>query len=681
MNPGQIHLGAAFYPEHWTKEDWAEDIRLMKAAGFTVVRMGEFAWSRFEPQEGKFDFDWMDEAIQMLADSGIQTVMGTPTAAPPAWMIQQYPEVLRTGSDGRKVQFGNRQHYCVESPQYHAFTRTMVEAMGAHYASNPHVIGWQIDNEFGPDCHCDLCRSAFQGFLKDKFGTLEFLNARWTTEYWSQTYSDWAQIELPHGGNNPGLLMAYRQYFGDAYQCYQKLQIEALRKFIPADVWITHNFHGGFNGYDHFKLAADLDLASYDYYVGSGHNDPALSGFKWDLARGLKQQNFWLMETQPGSVNWSTMNTKLNKGETRAMNWQAIGHGADAVLYWQWRSALNGQEQYHGTLVDQAGQPRPFYEEAAELGDDLNRVRAVLEHTTLMQNRVALLFDFESRWSLENQRHHERFDYWEGLLKYYRVFQEKSIGVDIVSPDADLTHYNLVVVPYMIVIDDVRAEKLAKYAKDGGHILMTCRTAVKDHFDAMLPERPPALGLQNITGVEVEEYYPLDTAAPLDSKTLHDGATARVWAEKLKIAPYKLVSTVATYKPFNGWLDGTPAITTNMLGRGIVWYVGCILDDAAHRKFVDYVIQYLLLIPPLKQVPFGLEACARENAAGEKFYILINHQNQAIQTQFPKGFYEFITQAEYPGVLNVPPYAVAVLGKKPKPPADAEAASEQETAE
>ena len=672
MTLGNIHFGAAYYPEHWTKEEWAADIRLMKAAGFTVVRMGEFAWSRFEPQEGKFDFAWMEEAIAMLAEAGIQTVMGTPTAAPPSWMMQQYPEVLRTGSDGRKVQFGNRLHYCVESPQYHEFTRKLAEAMAKQFGSNPHVIGWQIDNEFGAECHCELCRSAFQEYLKEKFGSLEVLNARWTTHYWSQAYTDWGQIELPRGGHNPGLLMAYRQYFGDAYRRYQKLQIDALRKYIPEDVWITHNFHGSFNRFDHFDMAQDLDLASYDYYVGSGHNDPALSAFKWDLARGLKQQNFWVMETQPGGVNWSTLNTKLNQGETRAMNWQAIGHGADAILYWQWRSALNGQEQYHGTLVDQAGQPRPFYSEAAELGDDLMRVREVLENTTLMQNRVAILFDFESRWSLENQPHHERFDYWEGLLKYYRVFHEQSIGVDIVSPDADLTHYNLVVVPYMVVIDDGRADNLIQYANGGGHIIMTCRTAVKDRYDAMLPQRPPGLGLQDIAGVEVEEYYPLDHAASLESKKLQDTGTARIWAEKLKMAEFKIITPLAKYRPFNGWLDGAPAITTNMLGRGIVWYVGCILDDTAHRRFVKYVIDYLLIILPLKEVPFGMEACARENEAGEKFYILINHQNQSIQTKFPQGFFEYITRAEYPDEINVPPYAVAVLGKRKEPEIPAE---------
>ncbi|HET58910.1 MAG TPA: beta-galactosidase, partial [Chloroflexi bacterium] len=474
MNDRKIYLGAAFYPEQWTPAQWAEDIQLMKEAGFTVARVGEFAWSSFEPQEGEYRFDWMDEAIAMLAESGIQTVMGTPTAAPPAWMVQNYPEVLRTGEDGRKVQFGNRCHYCVESPQYHGLTRKLVSAMAAHFGPNPAVIGWQIDNEFGAACHCDLCRSAFQQYLQAQYGSLEELNRRWTTSYWSQTYSDWSQIELPRGKHNPGLMMAYRKYFTDAYRRYQQLQIDALRASIPATQWITHNFHGSMNGLDHFQMSQDLDLVSYDYYVGSGNNDAALSGMKWDLARGLKQDNFWVMETQPASVNWSTINNKLNKGEARALAWQAIGHGADAILYWQWRSALNGQEQYHGTLVNQAGKPRPFYEEAAELGDDLQRIGDLLNNTRVAKNQVAILFDFESRWSLEHEPHHKDFDYWSGVLRYYRPLQQMNIGVDIISPEADISDYKLVIAPYMIVIDEQRASKLVQFTNRGGHVVLTC---------------------------------------------------------------------------------------------------------------------------------------------------------------------------------------------------------------
>ena len=658
----QLHLGAAYYPEHWPEERWAEDIALMKAAGFTVVRMGEFAWSRFEPEEGRFVFDWMDRAIALLAEAGIQTVLGTPTAAPPAWMVQQYPEILRVGEDGRKVQFGNRCHYCVSSPKYHEFTRRMVEAMGQHYAENPHVIGWQLDNEFSQECHCDHCRADFQAYLKEQFGTLEELNARWTTDYWSQTYSAWEQIELPRAGHNPGLMMAYRQYFTAAYRRYAHLQVECLRKYIPAEHWITHNYMGWFGRFDHYELSRELDLVSDDYYVGSGHVDPASSAAVWDLMRGLKQQNFWLMETQPGSVNWAPVSNKLNKGEARTLAWQAIAHGCDAVLYWQWRSALNGQEQYHGSLLDQAGLPRPFYEEAAELGDDLAALSAVLAGTQVENTPVAILNDYESRWSLEHQRHHKDFDYVTELNRWYKPFYDRNIRVDIVSIEAELRAYRIVVVPHMVVLDEERAQKLSTYVEKGGTVIITCRTGVKDHFDAMLPTRPPGPILQEVTGVEVEEYYALDRTVPVTA-TLFRGS-AQYWAEKLKtITSGRMVET-ARFEDFNGWIDGRPAVTTHMPGRGIAYYVGCVLDDVSMRKLVDHILLFKMVKPVLKDVPPGVEVCTRVNAAGEKFLILINHTQDTRKVKFPPGMHEYITDGDYEGEVNLPPYSVAVLGKR-----------------
>lgn len=662
MTHEKIYLGAAYYPEHWTEDTWAEDIRLMKEADFNVVRVGEFAWSKFEPSESDYRFEWLDRAIEMLAGAGIETVMGTPTAAPPAWMIQEYPETLRTGPDGRKVQFGNRVHYCNSSPQYHDFTGKIVHAMAEHYADNPHVIGWQIDNEFGSECYCDLCRSEFHRFLKREYGTLENLNQRWTTAYWSQTYSDWAQIELPVGSHNPGLMMAYRKFFTKSYQRYQKLQIDVIREAAPAEQWITHNFYGWFNRLDHYKMAQDLDMASYDYYVGSGHNDRVISGMKWDMTRSLKQKNFWLMETQPGSVNWAPTSNQLNKGECRAIAWQAIGHGCDAVLYWQWRSALNGQEQYHGTLIDQSGQPRPFYEEVTELGDDLKNTGEILADTIVPQNPVAILNDFESRWSLEHNPHHADFDYLTELSRWYRPFQENSIGVDIISPEADLKHYRLVVVPHMAVLDEEREQALKSFVEEGGNLIVTCRTGFKDHNDALLPARPPGKVLSELLGVEVEEYYSLDRSAALKAKLFR--GSAQKWAEKFKIVDEKNVATMASYECFNGWLDDQPALTSRDAGRGTVYYVGCVMDDAALRKFVNHVLNISLIHPVFKELPVSVEICTRMKPDGEKVTILINHSSESQIVPFPEGYYEHITQEHYKGEVNMPPYSVAVLSKQ-----------------
>jgi beta-galactosidase len=305
----------------------------MKEAGLNVVRMAEFAWSTMEPLEGEFNLSWLDRAIDLLADAGIDTVLGTPTAAPPAWLVQKYPDVLAIDEHGRQVQFGNRCHYCVNSPHLHAATQRIVQVMADRFGANPHVIGWQIDNEFNRICYCDRCRGLFQQFLAGKYGTLEELNQHWTTAYWSQSYSGWEQIPIPIGAHNPALMLEFKRFITHSYRQYQRLQLEALRPYLHENSWTTHNFMGWYAGYDHYEMAADLDQVSLDWYVGSGHHDYLASASLHDLARGFKRKNYWLIETQPGNVNWHPINNSLNKGEAPAMAWHAIAHGTeDPVL-------------------------------------------------------------------------------------------------------------------------------------------------------------------------------------------------------------------------------------------------------------------------------------------------------------------------------------------------------------
>ncbi len=454
----KIHFGAAYYPEHWPEDRWSEDVRLMKDAGFTVVRMGEFAWSTFEHLEGEYNFDWMDRAIDLLAKNGIVTVMGTPTAAPPAWLTQKYPHTLAVDQDGTRREHGRRCHYCVNSPEYHTQTRRIVHAMAAHFGADTNIIGWQFDNEYGTVCYCDTCRALFQQYLTEKFETLADLNEHWSTGYWSQTYTTWDQIPIPKTGHNPGLMLAFQQFVTHSYRRYQKIQLEELRPHLPEGVWVTHNFMKWYPTYNHYDISADLDLASWDWYVGTGHNDYTESGASHDLVRGFKRQNFWLMETQPANVNWSPISNQVNKGECRAMAWHAVGHGADAVLYWQWRSALNGQEQYHGTLVDQSGQPRPFYEEAAQIGDELSRISDLLSGSEI-HARAAILHDYDSRWSIDGSRQHRDFDYVKHLVHYYKPLAARNIPVDIISADEVLDKkYRLVIAPGLVILTPERVK-------------------------------------------------------------------------------------------------------------------------------------------------------------------------------------------------------------------------------
>lgn len=659
-----LFFGTAFYPEHWlhlpnAAAQRADEIALMRAAGFNVARLGEFAWSTLEPQPGVFAFGWLGEVIDELAQAGIQTVLGTPTAAPPAWLVQQAPALLAVDEAGRRVQFGNRCHYCVNAEALHAATRRLVTAMAEALGPHPHVIGWQVDNEYNRYCYCDHCQAQFHAFLARQYGTLAALNQHWATAYWSQTYSDWAQIPLPVGAHNPGLMLAHRRFVTVSYRRFQRAQIDALRPHLRPEVWITHNFMHWYDGLDHYAMAADLDLAAWDWYVGTGHLDYQTAGAAHDLVRGYKRRRFWLMETQPGNVNWRPVNNVLHRGETRAANWHAVAHGAEAVLYWQWRSALGGQEQYHGTLLDQSGQPRPFYTEAQEIGRDFQRAGPALAGAA-PRPQTAVLNCYDSRWSIQAQRHHAGFDYVQHLLHYYRPLAARNISVDIVAPEAPLAGYKLVIAPALLILPPARAAALAAYVAEGGHLVLTIRTGMKDDHNALLAQRQPG-ALAAAAGVEVEEYYALEAPAPVEGLGL-TGAASALWAERLRLLPTGTAEVLARFGAGNGWLDGQPAITRQAYGRGQVTYVGVNFADPAHQQvLLDDVLRAAGVEPDLV-APEGVEARRLVRPDGQAVYIVINHQRADVAVPLPWVAEDVLGE---PGalvrVVRLAAYGVAVL--------------------
>ena len=655
----KLHFGAAYYPEHWEEPRWLEDIRLMKEAGVTVVSMGEFAWSTFEPNEGEFHFDWMDLAIDLLARNGIVTVMGTPTAAPPAWLTRKHPDTLAVDERGRKYEHGQRCHYCVNSPEYHRRSSIIVEKMAEHFGKNPHVIGWQFDNEYNTVCYCDTCLAAFQKYLKGKFTSIDSLNEHWTTRYWSQSYTAWEEIPIPKSGHNPGLMLAFQQFITASYRNFQKLQLDILRKHLPTHVWTTHNFMGWFPGFDHYEMNTDLDLASLDWYVGTGHPDHTVTGSTHDLTHGFKRQTFWVMETQPGNVNWHAVNNQVNKGEARAMAWHAVGHGADALLYWQWRSAYNGQEQYHGSLVDQSGQPRPFYEDAAQVGREFAKVSELLAGSEV-KAKVAILNDYNSRWSINWQKQHKDFDYVEHLQNYYKPFAEKNIPVDIISADAPLDGYRLVIAPALIILTPERIQRLTEFVERGSNLVLTLRTGMKDEFNSLLPQRQPG-DLSALTNVEVEEYYPLDVPVPVVGKSVN--GTSKQWAERLRILDTtQFTQVVARYGKQNGWLDDQIAITVNAKknATAFVYYVGAYLDEKSQRAFTDTVLTASDIRSQM-DAPRGVEICQRVKPDGTRIYIVINHRNEPQKITLPWKAREHLGDTDVQGEMELTAYGVAIL--------------------
>ncbi|HEY0563967.1 MAG TPA: beta-galactosidase [Terriglobales bacterium] len=650
----KIRLGTAWYPEQWPEARWEQDLQLMQNAGINMVRVGEFAWSRMEPAEGRYDLDWLERAVAAAGKHKIQVVLGTPTAAPPAWLTTKYPDTLRIGKDGRRAQHGNRQHFSFTSPRYREFCRSIAAQMAQRFGHNANVIGWQIDNEYAEPSYDDYTRKQFQQWLQRKYKTLDALNAHWTTSYWSQTYDDWAEIPIPVDGGNPGLVLEWRRFISDTWRDYQRNQLEALRSQSDPRQFITTNFMGFFDGFDHYVVASDLDIASWDDYVGQGQLDPAMNGMTHDLTRGFKQRNFWVMETQPGAVNWAPINNFLNKGEVRAMAWQAIGHGAETVSYWQWRSALNGQEEYHGTLVGADGTPVPLYEEVAQIGREFQKANDWIRGTS-PSSQVALLYDYDSRWAIDNQKHTKDYDQLKVLKSYYAALRALTQSLDVVNPYADLSRYKLVVAPDLNLIPDDLAKRLSAYVQAGGHLVLGPRSGMKDQFNALLTERQPGL-LTETLGGRVEQFYALDEKVPVAGDW--GSGEAPVWAEQLK-ASAPDVQVPLKYGKSNGWLDDQAAVLTRNVGRGSLTYIGAVLDDDLTRAAAKWMVSESGVAPLLGTVPQSVEVCMRQGG-GKRVFILINHSQQQQSVSLPHAM-TALSSGQQTANITLPAYGVDVL--------------------
>jgi beta-galactosidase len=648
-------MGVAWYPEQWPESRWEEDLRLMEAADLKVVRIAEFAWSRMEPAEGHYDFDWLERAINLAARHHIVSVLGTPTAAPPAWLTQKYPDVLRVEPDGQRVTHGNRAQASAASPRYREFCRRIAEQMAARFGHNPNVVGWQIDNEYGyaQMSYDDVTRQQFQDWLKAKYKNLDNLNTHWTTSYWSQTYDNWREIPIPVGEHNPGLMLDWKRFVTFTWTSYQQNQIDVIRKHAEPRQFITGNFMGFFDGFDHYIISRPLTFASWDDYVGSGHVDPAYNGLSHDLTRGFKRQNFWVMETQPGAVNWSTLNNFLNRGEARAMAWQAIGHGADDVNYWQWRSALNGQEEIHGVLVGPDGTPVPFYDEAAQTAHEFAKAESSFRGTQ-PQSEVALLYSYDSHWAIEFQKHTEKYDDVALLKSYYQALRQIAQSVDVISAYAALDGYKLVAAPSLNVLPEDIANHLLDYVRNGGHLVLGPRSGMKDEFNSLLPQRQPGF-LVDVLGARVEQYYALEKDVPVSG--VWGSGEASIWAEQLKSrAPDGEV--LLKYGKSNGWLDDQPAAVTRAYGKGRITYVGAILDDKLIAAAAEWMTKKSGVTPVFGPVPDGVEV-SRRIGGGKQVFVFINYSQEDRRVALPHSM-NLVLDGKDSNTVELAPYGVAV---------------------
>ncbi len=666
-----FRFGVDYYPEHWPKDRWPEDARLMAEAGFNVVRLAEFAWSKMEPREGQYDFDWLDCAISILASHGIQVVLGTPTASPPPWLMSRHPDLFRVREDGVRVTFGNRREYCPNHPIYHDYTRRIVRQMAEHFAHQPAVIGWQIDNEFGDRCYCPVCTNAFQVWLRNHYASLNDVNQKWGTIFWSHVYNDWSEIPIPlttGGSPNPGLALDFYRFMSDSYVAYQQMQIDLLRDTCPQH-FITHNFMGcKVDRINYFDLARNLDWVSWDNYPRTQWTmkadvDPSLMALGHDTMRGLKRQSFWVMEQQAGQGGWEMVSAAPRPGELRLWAYQSIAHGADGIVFFRWRTARHGTEQYWHGLLDHDACPGRRYQEIKHMGAEIKQAGAQISGS-VVKPAVAMLLSYDSRFAFQIQGNNPQFNYADHFHQCYRALHRRHVPIDVVEPTADLSSYKLVIAPALHLVSDRVAQSLTRFVETGGVLVLTPRTGVKDESNAVVNQRLPGLLLE-LAGVEVEEYDSLPPGAHNGLEfLLPELATAHlpsadVWCDVLKPNG---ATVVARYT--QDYYAGKPAITLNRFGRGQVLYVGTLGDDV-YETLTGWLLG-LAGVERLLAAPEGVEVTERWQGARRLLFVL-NHTEREQEITLDCCYQDLLgSSATLQGTLPIAPRDVLVLLEEKK---------------
>ena len=666
-----MRIGVDYYPEHWPRERWDTDARMMQQAGIRVVRLAEFSWSLLEPTEDCFDFLWLDEAISLFSQYGIRVIMSTPTAASPKWLVDAYPSILQQDVYGHIKQFGGRRHYCMNSPFYAQKAAVIVQKLAAHYGNHPAVEAWQIDNEFGNEnsahCYCDECERQFRIWLEEKYKTIDQLNHTYGTVFWSQIYNSFGEIVIPRAsqcenscpetrGLNPSLLLDYLRFSSDSIVRFQQMQLDILREYTS--VPITTNFMGTFPEINYFDLAKNLDFVSWDNYIDTqwGKAKPSQVSLSHSLMRGLnKKAPFWVMEQQSGPCGWSKMGANPAPGKLRLWTYQSIANGAETVMYFRWRTALFGTEQYwHGILNHDGGETRR-YREIAQTGAELDCLNRQLGSLTFSA-KAAIIKSYDSLWSHRIHSHAQGFHY-DGLLDdLYACLFDSGVETDFVSPYEDFAKYSVLIAPALNVVDEEMANRLERYVADGGQLILTYRSGTKTSFNTMAELPAPGL-FQQLVGAVAADFDPLgERSVPISS--IFGSGTASIWADILNPTTAQVL---ATYE--GGYYAGQPCITENAVGRGRVYYIGCGSDQTTYHALLNMVCKQACVISEWEPLPADVEAHKAHTIQGKTIWFLLNHKEEAAMIKLPKLYWEYLTEKTVHGVLRMEPCGVAVLGE------------------
>jgi beta-galactosidase len=666
-----LHYGGDYNPEQWPERVWREDARLMREAGVTLATVGVFAWAHLEPAPGEYDFGWLDRVVDLLHDHGIAVDLATATASPPPWFSHAHPASLPVDAHGQRLSYGSRQAYCPSSPEYRTAATALAGALARHYADHPALALWHVGNEYGchvSRCYCDTSAAAFRAWLRRRHkGDLDALNAAWGTAFWSQRYTDWAQVIPPRATpsfGNPTQALDFARFSSDELlDCY-RAERDVLREHTP-DTPITTNFMAGsFVELDYWAWAREVDIVSTDHYLPAEDPENHIHlAFAGDLTRSLAGGRPWLlMEHSTSSVNWQPRNLAKTGGQLRRSALAHVARGSDSVLYFQWRQSVAGAEKYHSAMVPHVGTDSRVWREVTALGAELDTL-AEVAGSVVEPPAVAILFDYASLWAARLPgRPSVDMDELAAIRAWHAALWRAGITVDFVHPEGDLRRYRLLLAPSLYLLSDIGVANLESYVDDGGALVVGPFSGVVDEDDHVRPGR-----LRALLGAFAEEYLPLPAGG---TATLDDGSTGHIWTERVRLDGGMAEAHYAATPP-DGYPDaplaGEPAVVRGPAGAsgpavpggpsGTTWYLSTRLAGADLRRWLASVTAAAGVTPG--EVPPAVESVRRVHADGRGYRFLINHG--ADDALVPVSGTDLADGTTHPGPVRVPGRGVVVL--------------------
>ncbi len=645
----KIAYGGDYNPEQWPEETWEEDMRLLELAHVDTLTLNVFSWAALQPSEDKYRFEKLDKIMELAKSHHMNVCLATGTAAHPAWMARKYPEVLRTDFYGTRRKFGARHNSCPNSPIYRKYSVRLAEKLAERYQNYDNIIGWHISNEYGGECYCENCEKAFRVWLRKRYGTLDELNRAWNTSFWGHTFYDWEEIVLPdhrteHFSENETtaqtISLDYKRFNSDSIlECFC-LEYEAVKKYTP-DVPVTTNLmEGAYKGLDYRKWGKCMDFISWDNYP-SNEDSYSKIAFSHDLMRSIGGgKPFVLMEQTPSAQNWQPVNALKRPGVMRLWSYQAVAHGADAVLFFQLKRSIGSCEKYHGAVIDHVGHEHTrVFREVAQLGGELFELGEEILGAC-GRAKAALMFDWENWWAIEYSAGPSvKLKYLDEIMNYYTALHQQNIPLDIVGQEDDLSAYKLVVAPVLYMTKPGVDERIREFVKAGGTFVTTFFSGYVDERDLVVIGGYPGR-LRDILGIWVEE---IDALPDSKKNSFVYGGQAYSAGMLCDIIHLEGAEALAEYQ--DDFYAGTPVVTRNAFGQGQAYYVGTRPEEAFYGRLMAEICQRQDICPAVK-APSGVEAIERSRGK-EHYLFLLNHKEGAQEVSLPCSCTELLTGDSY----------------------------------